>query len=340
MRKIIATCLAVFALCFALESFGAELVSANYGYEFKLLLKLQQTPPRTPDKREEEDPKKSPTSTPKKTSGTPTRPPTNTNPTSQEQNNQTGTAQTEQNTNGQTNKKTETKDETKSESWLDNIWTLLLWLAGGIAGLAVLAGIGFLVYRFYSNTINNEREITNHGLKLANRNSQELGQRINELEKTIKLQSGQFTQIQTAIQSMQRQIKEGGGQNYQPQAIFTPPVYKPEPQFPVMAEDYLGKVSPNAQTATADLIGGLLINDSNKGNEFLIVRDNELPGNLFYAVPNQTRFQTKSDYLNYYQNYYACENPSGGAVWIKSPTTVRRVDGGWKLEAMGELEIR
>lgn len=215
-----------------------------------------------------------------------------------------------------------------------------MWLFGGIAGLAVLGGLGWLAYSLLSNTFKQERETTQHGFKMANKNNQELAQKVNQLEQTVKLQSGQFAQVQTAIQSLQRQIAKVGGQNYQQQAIFTQPVYKLEPQFPVGAEDYLGKVSANAQTATADLIGGLLVNDSNKGNEFLIVRDNELPENLFYAVPNQARFQTKSDYLNYYQNYYACENPSGGAVWIKSPTTVKRVNGGWKLEDMGELEIR
>ena len=139
--------------------------------------------------------------------------------------------------------------------------------------------------------------------------------------------------------SLQQQQPEFHNQNHpQQQAIFTPSVYKPEPQFPVSAEDYLNKVSANAQTATPDFIAGLLINDASKGTEFLIVRDNELSENLFYAVPNQARFDTKSDYFNYYQKYYIFDNPSGGAFQIKSPTIVQRVEGGgWKLEQMGEL---
>lgn len=136
-------------------------------------------------------------------------------------------------------------------------------------------------------------------------------------------------------------INKRCGQTYKAGAeIYTPSVYQPEPKFPVSAEDYLAKNSEAAQTATADLIGGLLINDIDKGNEFLIANESELSDGLFYAIPNQSRFNTKGEYLNFYQNYYAFENPSSGAIQIKSPTIVKRTEGGWKLVEMGELEVR
>lgn len=219
------------------------------------------------------------------------------------------------------------------------LWKMLLWLGVGLVGLAILVGLGFLIQRLISNTIDNERGVTNQDVDLVKKDNQKLGQKIIELEKTIKLQSGQFTKIQTAIQSLQKQISEVGGRPQQ--AMFTPPVvYKPEPQFPVSAEDYINKVRQTAQTASVDNFNNILVADPNGGNEFLIVRDTSLSEGVFYAVPNVERFSTRSDYSTYYKNFYLCENPAGGTVWIKSPTSVRRVEGGWQLEEMGELEIR
>lgn len=229
--------------------------------------------------------------------------------------------------------------EAKSNDRFNWLSFLLFGLAG-LAGLVVIWGVYYKLNKKIEDRIGHERHSRLRDIDSVRTEQREIISQINPLNETAKLQSGQFTQIQTAIQSLQRQISEGGGQNYQQQAAFTQPIFKPEPQFPIAAEDYINKIRSNAQTATADLIGGRLVQDADKGNEFLIVRGNELMDDLFYAVPNQTRFNIKGDYLNYYQNYYNCDNPSGGAVWIKSPTTVRRVDGGWQLVEKGELEVK
>ena len=229
--------------------------------------------------------------------------------------------------------------EAKSRNEFDWLSLLLLGFAG-IAGLALMGILYYILNKKIEDRIERERHSRIRDIDLVKSEQRDSYRPIKQLDEAVKLQSNQLTQIQTAIQSLQRQTT-AGGQNFQSSTFNEPPiVYKPEPQFPVAAEVYLNKVSANAQTATADAIGDMLINDAAKGREFLIVRDNELPENLFYAVPNQYRFSTKSDYLNFYQNYYICDNASGGAVWIKSPTTVRRVEGGWKLEVKGELEIR
>ncbi len=117
------------------------------------------------------------------------------------------------------------------------------------------------------------------------------------------------------------------------------PSIKPEPQFPISVENYLNKVRQLGQKATADIIGGLLIQDPKKGGEFLMIKDSALAEGLFYAVPSLTKFVMKNEYLIYYQSYYDCKNPSGGEIWIISPTIVRRVKDGWKLEKKGELAI-
>lgn len=222
----------------------------------------------------------------------------------------------------------------------EDLGGMLLWLISGIIGLAVLGGSGFLIYRIISKSLREKRREVDgkiHNIKL---NNDELRRKVNELTETVRLQSSQSEQVRTSLKSLQKQILDLGGQNVQPQAVFTPPVYQPEPKFPTAAEDYCNKSRHNAQTATADLFGGLLIHDDGKGNEFLIVRDGDLADGQFYAVPNQARFSTKGDYFSYFQNYYDCENPSSGTIWIKSPAVVNRVENGWTLARKGELEVR
>jgi len=235
-----------------------------------------------------------------------------------------------------------TNNNGSGESFLDglDIWKLLSWLLTGLVGLLVLVAVGWFV-RYVLTTIGSERQANLNAFGSIKSKQKDFQHHVEELGKTVKLLSSQLTQQQTTIQSLQNQLKASGGNvAHQPQSFHEPPIFKPEPQFPVAAEDYLNKNRSNALTAAVDHYTNKLVQDANKGDEFLIVKDNGLANDLLYAVPNVARFSTKGDYLTYYQNYYACENPSGGAVWIKSPTTVRRVDGGWQLEEMGELEIR
>lgn len=225
--------------------------------------------------------------------------------------------------------------ESKSDdgfNWL----SFLLFGFAGLAGLVAIASLHYVLSNKIEERIGNERSSRHRDIDSVRSEQSQ----IRKLDKKVKDQGVQLTDIQSAIQSLQRQIAELRGQNNQQQAVFTQPVFKPEPQFPVAAEDYLNKVRSNAQTATADLIGGRLVNDPNKGNEFLIAKDHSLADGLLYAVPNAIRFSTKADYQSYYEKYYDCDNPSGGAVWIKSPTTVRLIDGGWQLVEKGELETR
>lgn len=205
--------------------------------------------------------------------------------------------------------------------------------------MLVLGGIGYLIYYILS-AISAERQASRNKFEAVKNKHREFQHQIEQLEKTVKLQSEQLSQAQMSQKSLQEQILNLGGQNVQQHPVFTPPVYQPEPKFPTAAEDYCNKSRHNAQTATADLFGGLLIHDDGKGNEFLIVRDGDLADGQFYAVPNQARFSTKGDYFSYFQNYYDCENPSSGTIWIKSPAVVNRVENGWTLARKGELEVR
>lgn len=342
MKNLIKICFVSFALCFVLG--GIYTASANYQSDTDR--KPKAASPTVPKPTSGQDETKKPGGR----IGQPITSPTISRNSQSQQNNPND----RKNDSEQSADKTEPSDEPAStpspttkpppltEGRFDDTWALLSWALLGFAGLTVLGLTIWFVYYVLTN-IWREREASASGFNAVRAEQRELSRQIKQLGETAKLQNVRVERQQSAIQSLQKQSSEAGNIGYaaQPQKFYEqPPVNKPEPQFPVSAEDYLNKVRHHGQKASADLIGGLLVQDPNKNEEFLIVKDNALADGLFYAVPSFNRFSTKSEYLTYYQNYYACENPSGGAVWILAPTTVRRVEGGWKLEEMGELEIR
>lgn len=345
MKNLIKICFVAFALCFVIG--GIYTASANYQDKTD---QQQKSPSPTASKQiaSQDETKKTegktiqPTTSPKSTIGK-TPQIQQSNPS----NVKNIPDQSSEKTTAQSNETAPTptpivKTTPSTESWLDDIWALLSWALLGFAGLTVLGLTGWFVYYVLTN-IRREREAGISRFNEIRAEQRELSRQIKQLGETAKLQNVRVERQQSAIQSLQKQSSEAGNIGYaaQPQQFYEQsPVNKPEPQFPVSAEDYLNKVRQNGQKASADLIGGMLVQDPNKNEEFLIVKDNALADGLFYAVPSFNRFSTRSDYLTYYQNYYACENPSGGTVWILAPTTVRRIEGGWKLEEMGELEIR
>ena len=215
-----------------------------------------------------------------------------------------------------------------------NIIYLLLFGFTGIVGLSFLGGLYYLL----NNKIKEESILNQKSFGDVRKKHNEFQRLIDQLSETAKFQHEKLERHKLIIQALQNQPSSVAAA--QSQQFAEQPVYKPEPQFPVSVENYLNKVQIQGQKASADMIGGLLVQDPNKNQEFLVVKDSALADGLFYAVPSFARFSTKSEYLTYYQHYYACENPSGGTVWIIVPTTVRRVADGWKLQDMGELEIR
>ncbi len=164
---------------------------------------------------------------------------------------------------------------------------------------------------------------------------------INDLKETVMLLNDKIEKQHKFIQSLVKpQPQPQSQQKTQSQSTAEQPqIIKREPQFPVSVENYLRKVRFLPEKASADVVGGLLVQNSKNDAEFLIIKDSALADGLFYALPSVTKFVMKSEYLVYYQNYYNCKNPSGGEILILSPAIVRRVKDGWKLEEKGELAI-
>ncbi|HEX8457764.1 MAG TPA: hypothetical protein VF656_10745 [Pyrinomonadaceae bacterium] len=58
------------------------------------------------------------------------------------------------------------------------------------------------------------------------------------------------------------------------------------------------------------------------------------------ALPKATSFDAPEDFDNSYKDYYDCEHPRAGDVFIISPAVIKEAEGGWKIAEVGRLEVR
>lgn len=69
--------------------------------------------------------------------------------------------------------------------------------------------------------------------------------------------------------------------------------------------------------------------------EFVVVT-NQDPA---IVLPRATRFASRRDFYEYYQDYYHCPNPEAGEVNVIQPARVVRAENGWGLESTGVLDV-
>ena len=69
--------------------------------------------------------------------------------------------------------------------------------------------------------------------------------------------------------------------------------------------------------------------------EFVVVT-NQDPA---IVLPRATRFASRRDFYEYYQDYYHCPNPEAGEVNVIEPARVVRAENGWGLESTGVLDV-
>lgn len=220
--------------------------------------------------------------------------------------------------------------QSKSFDWWE--WALI-----GLAGLLVIGGIGAAGFFLRRGKQRERADIDLNFNKLA-RKQAEFSQKIEALNKVSTDLSQQVAQQKAEISRL-KQTSISAASSY---AAAPPPSmssYQPpreEPQFPVEVESYLEKVGRAATPVKYDYKEGMLVPDATQEGGLIIVQAD----GLLYLVPSFGFFQTKSDYTNYYERYYACARPMGGSVWIRQPATVNQVGGGWQLAQQGELEVR
>lgn len=72
--------------------------------------------------------------------------------------------------------------------------------------------------------------------------------------------------------------------------------------------------------------------------EFVVINNGD-PNIQPIVLPRASRFSTRRDFYEYYQDYYHCPKPDAGEIHIVRPAAVNREGAGWKLHATGVLEV-
>lgn len=111
-------------------------------------------------------------------------------------------------------------------------------------------------------------------------------------------------------------------------------------ELPTSANALLMRLGGQKPIIKLDPVRGLLVSDPEGTGHLVLVQDRNLNGGLSYIVPRITRFQTKEEFYNHYEQYYDCNLPAAGEVWLHRLAVVDRVDGGWRLRDKGLLEVR
>jgi len=214
------------------------------------------------------------------------------------------------------------------------------WILGGIVVLVIIAGIvvGILSLR---KRFRGQRDEIAKKFSDIRRKFSDLNLEVTALGGVTKNLSEQLAKSKAEIAAL-----KDANRNRSADAVPPPPVPpaasheppKPEPQFPISADDFIAKSKNGAVPVRYDYKDGMLVADEAREGGLMVVRDGS-DGRL-YLVPSFGIFQMKSDYTNYFERYYACVRPAGGTVWIIQPATVSQVNGGWQLLSRGELEVR
>jgi outer membrane biosynthesis protein TonB len=69
--------------------------------------------------------------------------------------------------------------------------------------------------------------------------------------------------------------------------------------------------------------------------EFVVVTNQDQA----FVLPRASKFATRRDFYEFYQDYYHCPNPDAGDVQILQPAFVKLGDNGWSLVATGTLDV-
>ena len=237
-------------------------------------------------------------------------------------------------------------------------YTLTDWVMIGLAiaaGLLVLVLIGTGILHLRNQSRNH---FETHLVKAAKaqisatREAQkEVLDKLSSVSSAQDDTSNRLHELHTEIRSLARLVRESSPNRSDGRAYASlassyahsdPSPPKAEPDFPVSASDYLGKMTRFANVVRPDFQNGILINDGDGTGELVLIRDPRLPDETqpLFVVPRHAQFQTKQDFLTYYEKYYDCSRPSAGEVWIVEPAIVEKVSGGWQLREKGVLEIR
>ena len=228
---------------------------------------------------------------------------------------------------------------------------LALKIAGVLVALVLLASaLTYLWSRAWKTVDLNMGQVIARHLATTREAQPDYAQKLSSLSSAQAEVSSNLAELTTEVRSLARLVREsmatrrsdrnpsyGDGFSQQSHFIDTP---KEEPDFPVSAGDYLGKMTRFSNVVRPDFQNGILVNAPDGDGEFVLIRDSRDETQPMFVVPRATQFHTKQDFYTYYQKYYDCDRPSAGDVWIIGPAVVEKVTGGWQLREKGMLEVR
>jgi chemotaxis protein histidine kinase CheA len=123
-----------------------------------------------------------------------------------------------------------------------------------------------------------------------------------------------------------------------PEAPFEEPVKALT--FPISASSILARLDGQEPTITLDPLRNILRRDFDGKGELVLIQDPQAPSGSSFVVPNTTRFQAREDFYNHYKQFYECDVPKAGELWVNRPALVMRVGDSWQLQEKGTLEIK
>jgi hypothetical protein len=224
-------------------------------------------------------------------------------------------------------------------------------ILGGVLVLVLLASaFSYLWKRSWRTVEFNVGQVLKAHLAAAREAQPDYAPKLSSLSSAQAEMSSRLNDLDSEVRSLARLVRESlatrrsdhntsySGLNYNSQAESVSP--KDEPEFPVSAVDYLGKMNRFANVVRPDFQNGILVHDPDGDGELVLIRDSRDDTQPLFVVPRATQFQTKQDFYTYYQKYYDCARPTAGDVWIIGPAVVEKVAGGWRLRDKGMLEIR
>jgi hypothetical protein len=243
--------------------------------------------------------------------------------------------------------KTEPEKPAAASFWWDTL-VLSLKVVGGLVALILLVSVlSYLWKRAWKTVEFNVGQVVAAHVAATREAQPDYAPKLSSLSSAQAEMSSRLSELDTEVRSLARFVRESlatrrsdrnDGYNYQSHVQEAAP--KDEPEFPVSATDYLGKMNRFANVVRPDFQNGILVNDPDGNGELVLIRDSRDERQPLFVVPRATQFHTKQDFYTYYQEYYDCVRPSAGDVWIVGPAVVEKVSGGWQLREKGMLEVR
>jgi hypothetical protein len=245
--------------------------------------------------------------------------------------------------------------QTSTFNWITGvIWDVLYYLLLTLAVVIPVAIVGFFIKRARDKAAAKEHANLQVLKKLIDRNDhlqQEFTAFKSQNSSEIEALKDQVSRLESAYRLLARKNEQPAysstghipniNRYYEP----SPAPVKEEPEFPVSAESYLEKVKGSNRFSTVirpDFQNGILVKDSDGRGELVLIEDStrSVDFQRLFVVPSVSQFQMKQDFYNYYDEYYECDQPTAGNVWIVHPAIVEKVNGGWRLMEKGRLEVR